>query len=527
MYDLLILNGRIITGSGNPWFYGDLAVANGKIARIGRLAGESAPTIIDALGCVVCPGFIDGHSHSDLFLFVDPEAQQKVLQGVTTENLGLDGISVAPIDRKNIAAWQRNIAGLDGDPGLEWTWRSFSDYLDAIDALPASDNVTAYVGLGTIRLKVMGLADRPPTGREMAEMKELAARAMAEGARGVSSALIYPPSMYQSVEEMAEITRVVRDCDGIFDVHLRSESDHMRPALEEVLEVGRRSGVPVNITHFKVMGRKNWGRSEEMLELIDQARREGLDVHLAQYPYIAGSTMFQSVIPPWYQARGPEGLIRALKENKEEIKRDIGQRTDWENFAGSSGWENIFVSSVGSEANKSCEGKNVVEIAALRGLDDPAEAALDLLAEEELDVGMVVFSMDETDVVNIMRHPAVSFITDGLLGGAKPHPRVYGTFPRILGHYVRERGVLKLEEAIRKMTSLSAEKLRLKSKGLLAEGYDADITVFNPDTIIDRATFAEPRKFSAGIEWVLVNGQVVVEKGRHTGARPGRTVRTH
>jgi N-acyl-D-amino-acid deacylase len=525
MYDLLILNGKIVSGAGNPWFYGDVAIVKDKIAKIGRLAKEQAKKIIDAKGNIVSPGFIDMHSHSDLFIFVDPKAEQKTMQGVTTENVGMDGMSVAPIDEKNIADWRKHLSGLAGDPKIDWTWRRFGDYLDAVDALPTSINITSYVGLGTIRLKAMGMTDRVPTADEVEQMKRLAAQSMEEGARGISAGLIYPPSQYQALDEVVEIAKVVREYDGIYDVHLRSEGDRLIEAMEEVIEIGRRSGIAVLITHFKVMGKKNWGLSEKSIELLDEARREGIDVTVAQYPYLAGSTMLHAVVPPWFHAKGPNELIRMLRQEKQILKKDMKERMDWENFVASMGWENVVVSSVESEANKKFEGKNMVEIASMRGLDDPADAALDLLAEEELAVGMIVFYGDERDAVRIMQHPSMSVITDGLLGG-KPHPRVYGTYPRILGRYVREQGVMSLEEAIRKMTSNTAQKLRLRSKGLIAEDYDADITIFNPDTIIDHSTYNEPRRFPSGIEWVIVNGQVVVEKGKHTKATPGRTVRT-
>ncbi len=525
MYDILILNGKIITGDGNPWFYGDVAVFKDKIVRIGRLGQEQAAKVIDARGCFVCPGFIDGHSHSDLFILAEPKAEQKVMQGVTTENLGMDGMSLAPIQERDIALWRKHLAGLAGNPLPEWKWRSFADYFDAVDARPPSINITSYVGLGTIRLQVMGMTDRPATAAEIEQMKQLAARAMEEGARGISSGLIYPPSQYQTLEEVVEIAKVAQSYDGIYDVHLRNEGDHLFPAMEEVFEIGRRSGIPVLITHFKASGRRNWGKSEKALEMLDQARRQGVEVTIAQYPYTAGSTMLHSVIPPWYHAQGPDRLVQALREKREEIKKDIRERMNWQNTSAITGWENIVVSSVESEANKQYEGKSIAAIASLRGLKDPADAACDLLVEEDLAVGMILFSMDEKDVVRIMKHPSVSFITDGLLGG-KPHPRVYGAFPRILGRYVREQGVMSIEEAIRKMTSLPAEKLRLKSKGRLAETYDADMVVFNPETVIDRGTYDNPRQFPSGIEWVLVNGKIVVEKERHTQETPGKCIRT-
>jgi N-acyl-D-amino-acid deacylase len=524
MYDLLILNGKIISGTGNPWFYGDLAVVKDKIVKVGHLSKAEAVNAINAQGCFVAPGFIDGHSHSDLFIFVDPKAEQKTLQGITTENVGLDGLSVAPIDEKNVAGWRRHLSGLAGDPPIRWNWKSFGDYLDAIDALPISDNITSYVGLGTVRLKVMGMTDRLATQAEIEQMKQIAAQAMQEGARGISSGLIYPPSQYQTLDEVAAIARVVQAYDGIYDVHIRNESDHVIEAINEVIEIGRQSEIPILITHFKVSGMRNWGLSEKTLQMVDDARREGVEVTIAQYPYTAGSTMLHAVIPPGYHAGGPDKLIRALREDKERLKKDM-READGENISNLIGWENIIISSVVSETNKHCEGKSISEIALLRGLNDPADAAIDLLVEEDLAVGMIVFSMDEKDVVRIMRHPSVSFITDGLLGG-KPHPRVYGSFPRILGRYVRDQGILSLEEAVRKMTSLPAEKLRLKTKGRIAENYDADITIFDFNTIIDKATYENPRQFSPGIEWVIVNGKVVVEKGRHTQAAPGKTVRT-
>jgi N-acyl-D-amino-acid deacylase len=497
-----------------------------KIVRIGRLGQREAIRVIDAKGCVVSPGFIDGHTHSDLFIFVNPSMKEKIMQGVTTVNFGLDGMSVAPIDEKNIADWRRLISGLDGDPQIVWNWRSLGDYFDAIDFLPKSVNVSSYVGLGTIRLKVIGMSDREASSEEIGHMKRIAAQAMEEGARGISAGLIYPPSLYQPMSEVVEIAKVVREYDGIYDVHMRSEGDGLFQAMEEVIEIGRRSGIHVLITHFKVLGKKNWGLSDKSLKMLDDARQRGFEVTIAQYPYTAASGSLLTVIPPWYHAKGPDALIQMLRKDKEAIKKDIRERIDWENPAAIAGWENILVSSVESDANKKCEGKSILEIASMRNLDDPADAALDMLAEEELAVGLIMFFGDENDVIRIMKHPSVSFISDGILGGSKPHPRVYGTFPRILGRYVRDQGILSMEEAVRKMTSLPAEKLRLRSKGVIGENYDADITIFDPDRIIDNATYEDPKQISSGIEWVIVNGQVVVEKGKLTHARPGKVIRT-
>lgn len=525
MYDLLIKNGKIIDGSGNPWMAADVAIADGKIARIGQLGDAQTDRSIDAGGKFVCPGFIDGHSHSDLFILDNPMAEQKIMQGITTENMGLDGMSVAPILKKDIPGWKRHLAGLAGDPDVDWSWRSFADYLDTIDRRKTATNVCSYVGLGTIRLKVMGMDGRKATANEIQQMERIAAEAMAQGARGISAGLIYPPSQYQALDEMVAIAKIARRYDGIFDVHMRSESDRIVEAIEEVLEIGKQSEIPVLITHFKIRGKNNWGRASALLKMLDEARAQGVDVTVAQYPYTAGSTVLHAVIPPWYHTKGPDHLIAMLRDDREPIKKDIRERTDWENFSAIVGWDKIFVTSVVSGANKAFEGKSIAEIAEARGDEDPVDAALDLLAEEDLAVGMVNFGLSEKDVVQIMASPTVSIITDGLLGGNMPHPRVYGTCPRILGKYVREKKVMSWEEAVRKMTSLPARKLRLKNKGMIAEQYDADVVVFDPETVIDTSTYESPRTFPKGIDWVIVNGKVVVKNGEHTGARHGKTIR--
>jgi len=525
MYDLVIKNGKIIDGSGNPWLATDVAVADGKIVRIGQLGEMQADCVIDAGGKFVCPGFVDGHSHSDLIILDNPTADQKIMQGITTENMGLDGMSVAPILKKDIPGWRRHLAGLAGNPDIDWGWESFADYLDAIDTCQVATNVCSYVGLGTIRLMVMGMDGREATPDEIEQMKRITAAAMEQGARGISAGLIYPPSQYQSLAEIVEIAKVVRRYDGIFDVHMRSEADGIVGAIEEVLEIGRQSTIPVLITHFKIRGKNNWGKAAALLKMLDDARAEGVDVTVAQYPYTAGSTILHAVIPPWYHTKGPDHLIDMLRDNREPIKKDIRERMDWENFSAIVGWDKIFVTSVVTEANKPFEGKHIAEIAAERGITDPADAACDLLVEENLAVGMVNFGLSEGDVVEIMKSPTVSIITDGLLGGTMPHPRTYGTCPRILGRYVREQEVMSWEEAVRKMTSLPAQKLRLKKKGLLMEQFDADIVVFDPEAIVDTSTYEEPRTFPDGIDWVIVNGKIVVANGTHTGTRAGKTIR--
>ncbi len=524
MFDLLIKNGRVVDGSGNPWVTADVAVTDGRIAAIGRIGDAAAATVLDAAGRVVCPGFIDGHSHSDLYALSAPESRQKIMQGFTTEVVGLDGMSVAPISEAHKPGWRKHLSGLAGNPGTPWSWNSMGGYLDAVDATPAAVNICSYAGLGTIRLNVVGMDDRAPSADEMEQMRRLTAEAMEQGARGVSAGLIYPPSQYQRLEEIVALCRVAARYDGIFDVHMRNESDRIAESVEEVLEVGRRAGIPVLITHFKVRGRKNWGSAGRLLERLEKARADGIDVTPSQYPYTAGSTFLHAVIPPWYHTRGADALVEALHRRRADIKRDIAQRMDWENFAGILGWENIYVSSVAGAANRACEGKSLSRIAAERGVE-PADAACDLLVEEQLAVGMIAFGLDEGDIRTILRHPLTSVITDGLLSGGKPHPRAYATSARILGRYVREDGVISLEDAVRKLTSLPAAKARLRRKGLLAAGFDADIVVFDPASVLDTNSYEDPMRHPAGIEHVAVNGRLVVRDGVHTGAAPGRTIR--
>ena len=384
MYEIVIKNGRIIDGSGNPWFAADVAIADGKIVKIGQVGDAQADEVIDAGGKFVCPGFVDGHSHSDLMILEEPLAEQKIMQGITTENVGLDGLSVTPIKKKDIPGWQKQLAGLAGNPDVKWCWESFGDYLDAVDRQKVATNVCSYVGLGTIRLMVMGMEDRPATADEIQQMKRIAAEAMEQGARGISAGLIYPPGQYQTLDEMVAIARVVRQYDGIYDVHMRSEADGIVGAIEEVLTIGRQSQIPVLITHFKIRGKNNWGRAPELLQMLEDARKQGVDVTIAQYPYTAGSTILHAVIPPWYHAKGPDHLIGLLRDDREPIKKDIRERMDWENFSAHVGWDNIFVSSVESESNKAFEGKHISDIAAIRGNADPVDAAINLLVEEKL-----------------------------------------------------------------------------------------------------------------------------------------------
>ncbi len=524
MFDILIRDALIIDGTGAPGKRGDIGVSGDAIIAVGALAGSSAELFIDAGECVASPGFIDAHSHEDLSILVNPDSSAKLMQGVTTVVTGMDGLSLAPIDSRNIPLWKSYLAGINGFPEWEWTWRSFGEYLDTVDTTRPSVNLASYAGIGAIRLAVMGLDDRIATSDEIERMAYIARECMEEGAIGVSAGLIYPPNQYQTTEEIARIAAAARPFGGVFNVHLRSEGDRLFEAMEEAFMIGRKAGIPVVITHFKVMGRRNHGSAERALEMVDRARRDGVEVNLEQYPYTAASTTLQSVIPPWYLAGGTDDLMRSLCDHRDEVKRDIRERNDWENWSHAVGWENIVVSSSPSGRNAGAVGKSVAEIAANRGIADAADAAIDILMDERGAVSMIMHCMDENDVAAVMRHPETAVITDGILGGT-PHPRAFGSFPRVLGRYVRETHTLQLEEAIRRMTSLSANRLNLSRKGRIAPGYDADIVLFDPNTIIDRGTYDSPEKPPEGIRWVVVRGEVAVRDGRHMGSSSGRVIR--
>ncbi len=527
MLDYIIANGRIVDGTGNRWYRADLGVLGDRIAVIGKGLDPEARRTIDASGMVVSPGFIDMHSHSDLMLLVDSDCSQKVYQGVTTELVGQDGISVAPVRDEMKDSLRRQVAGLLGNPDVQWDWNSLGEYLECVEKRHTSTNVITLVPYGQIRQSIMGDADRAPGAGELASMKALADESIREGAVGVSIGLIYPPCVYATGEEIAAVLEGVARKGAFLVSHIRNESDHLLDAIEEVLTISRNAESALHISHLKAAGKSNWSKTEALLERLDQATANGQEISFDQYPYVAASTMFGAVFPPWSHAGGPDALLARLEDaqTRERIMAEMNHPdpAPWENWVRSCGWDNIIVTSVESEANEEIEGMTVEEIAEKRGVS-PAEAACDLMIEEDTAVSMVMFWGEEEGVQKVLQHPAHTVGSDGLLGG-KPHPRVYGTFPRVLGHYVRDRGVLPLEDAIRRMTSFPAQRLGLQDRGILKAGMYADITVFDPETIRDRATFLEPRQYPDGVNYVLANGQIIIDQGRHTGNRPGRVLR--
>jgi N-acyl-D-amino-acid deacylase len=528
-YDLVIRGGRLLDGAGNPWFRADVAIRGDRIAVIGQLGDPPARRTIDARNRIVAPGFIDMHSHSDFALLVEGRAESKVRQGVTTEVLGESG-SAAPVIGPVAEAMKNSLGPL----GLQLDWTDFTGYFARLEKQGISVNVLSFAGSGQLRSAVIGYDNRPPSASELERMKTLLRDAMSQGAFGLSSGLIYPPNSYMKTDELVELAREAARGGGLYISHVRGEGTTLLEALKEAITIGERAGLPVEIFHFKATGFMR-GKILEAVRIIEEARSRGIDIAANQYPYVAGSTGLSASIPSWAHEGGRLKLVERLKDRqaRERIKAEMKTGAPgWHNLVKETGnFENIRVASVRSDRNKKFEGRSIADIAKERGTA-PEDALMDLLIEEQGNVGAIYFSMIEDDVKTAMKLPWVSIGSDGtavspegVLGRGKPHPRFYGTFPRILGKYVREEKILTLEDAVRKMTSLPAARLRLSDRGLLRAGMVADVVVFDPERVIDRATFDEPHRYAEGIDVVVVNGQVVLDEGRHTGATPGRVLR--
>jgi N-acyl-D-amino-acid deacylase len=525
--NVLVRGGTVVDGTGAPAWRADVLVRDGRVAAVAPdLAVADDARVVDAGGLHVAPGFIDTHSHSDLRVLVEPDLPMKVMQGITLDVLGQDGISVAPVRDEDVAHVKKQLAGLLGDPEVERDWRSVADYLGLLDR-GAGLNLAYLVPHGAVRAGAMGLGARKPDAAELERMVALVARAMDEGAIGLSTGLIYPPCCYADTDELVALCTKVAQKGGVFVVHMRSESDYILDALDEMIDVGRRSGVHVHLSHFKIAGRDNWPRVGEMLERVRAAQASGVRITADQYPYVAGSTMFGAILPPWAHDGGSEEtLARLASPDERRAMRAAMEKpgpNEWDSFWQWTGPEGIVIADVPSGRRPEVMGKSVAEAAQKAG-KDALEFAFDLLSSERMGVSMISFSQSEQVVARVMREPYVNVCTDGLLGG-RPHPRAYGTYPRILGRYVREQAVLPLEEAVRKMTSQAADAMHLGDRGRLAPGQAGDVVIFDAGKVIDRATFADPLQPPDGIVHVLVAGVAVVDGGRSTGARPGRAVR--
>jgi N-acyl-D-amino-acid deacylase len=515
-FDLLITNARIIDGSGGPSVTGSVAVRDGRIAGVGRVSGPAARTI-DAGGKVLAPGFIDPHSHSDFSLLVDGNAESKIRQGVTTEVIGESG-SVAP-----------------QKPTAERNWSDFAGYFVAIERSKTAVNLLSYVGLGQVREFVMGNDERAPKTNELEQMSRLVADAMKQGAYGVATGLIYSPNAYAKTDELIALSRPASAAGGLYASHLRYDGEKLNEGIEEAIAIGEGARIPVHVFHLKVTGAKNFGRMKEVIALVEAAQKRGVEFSADQYPYVASSTGLSQTIPPWAHEGGGAKLAERLKdpETRAKIRREMDDpHPTWENRLISAGtWHNVQLASIRETSYKKYEGMRIDEAAKAAG-KDAYDFVFEILIANRGSVGCVWFIIDENDLKLAMKQPWVSvgsdgsaLATSGPLRTGVPHPRNFGTFPRVLGKYVREEKVISLEQAVHKMSGLTAKQLHIRDRGLISEGLAADLVIFDPATVIDKATFTDPFQYPLGIPTVIVNGRLVLDNGRHTGERPGIVIR--
>jgi dihydroorotase/N-acyl-D-amino-acid deacylase len=529
-YDLIIEHGRVVDGTGAPWYAADVGIRAGRIAAIGRLDSAAAKQRIDAAGRIVAPGFIDMLGQSELTVLVDPHVPSKVFQGITTEITG-EGNSVAPVNE----AIARENAEQYRHYGIKRDWSDFAGYFARLERQGIGINLASYVGATTVREMVVGYGDRAATPDELKQMQALVAEAMRQGAVGVSSSLEYAPAPYASTEELIALSRTAAEFGGIYATHMRSEQEAIVAALDETIRIGREAHIPVEIWHLKAGGVGNFGLMPEIVAHIERARAQGIDIAADTYAYPAWANDMSAFIPPWAHDGGSAKLIERLKDPavRVRLKKELATvSTDWDNeWQSIPGPEAILVSTVTNPKLLSIQGHTLSDIAKSRGTD-PMDTLFDILVEDDAQTEVAVFAMSEPDIALAAVQPWVSFCNDsagtspeGLLGKEFPHPRAYGTFPRVLRKYVREERRMRLEEAIRKFTSLPASRLRLNDRGVLKAGMWADIVVFDPETISDRATFSAPNQLSVGMEWVLVNGAPVVAEGKLTQSLPGQVLR--
>ncbi|WP_395293189.1 amidohydrolase family protein [Kitasatospora hibisci] len=522
---LVFKGATVVDGTGADRYRADVRVEGGLIAAIGR--GLGAASAVDADGLVLAPGFIDMHAHSDLALLLEPEHPAKVTQGVTCEVLGQDGLSYAPVDDTTLAALRRQLAGWNGDPeDFDWDWRTVGGYLDRLDRTGTGVNACYLVPHGSLRMLAMGWANRRPTPAELDRMRALLAEGLEEGAVGLSSGLSYTPGMYADTAELVELCRVVARHGGFHAPHQRSYGEGALAGYAEMVEIARRSGCPLHLTHATMNFGVNRGRAGELLDLLDRALADGVDLTLDSYPYLPGSTTLAALLPSWATEGGPQATLARLAETDacERIRHEVEEKGSDGCHGVVTDWATVQLSGVRNPALAGLVGRTVADIAVEQGLSG-TDVFLDLLRRDELATGILQHVGHEENVRAIMRHRAHTVGSDGLLVGARPHPRAWGTFPRYLARYSRESGVLTLEEAIARMTGRPAARLRLDRRGRIAPGHHADLVLLDPGKVRDTATFDRPRQPAAGIEHVYVNGTAVVRQGRTTGARPGRALR--
>jgi N-acyl-D-amino-acid deacylase len=527
-FDVLIRGGMIYDGSGKAPQPGDVALRGDRIAAIGNLAKAIAKTVVDAKGLAVTPGFINMLSWSTDSLLVDGRGQSEVRQGVTTQIMG-EGWSWGPVN----AAIKKRMKAEQIDIKYDIEWTTLSDYLYFLERKGVSQNVASYLGATTVREYVLGLESKKPSAEELDRMRQLVEREMRAGALGIATALEYAPAYYADTEELIELCKVAARYQGKYITHMRSEGVRLLEGIDEALRICREAKIPTEIYHFKAAGKDNWGKMDAAIAKVEAARREGLPVTANMYGYTAGAAPLTSCIPPWAMEGGEVAMRRRLRDpaDRKRVLDDIRDKTDWPNFYRNAGSpDNVLLISFKQEALKSLQGKTLAQIAQQRG-KDPVETLLDLLVEDGSSIGTAYFITAEENIRKLMPLPWISYGSDeaaqapeGVFLKSMPHPRAYGNFARVLGKYVRDEKLLSLEAAIRKLTSLPAGNLGLDHRGLLREGYFADVVVFDPKTVADRATYAKPHQYAVGVKHVFVNGVQVLKNGEHTGAKPGRAL---
>lgn len=525
--DLIIKNAHIIDGTGSPAYKADLGVSGDRIVRIENSIIEEAELVIDGEGLCLSPGFIDPHTHSDMALIISPLAESKIYQGVTTEVVGNCGSSPVPL----LGAAREETQAEAAVYGLDIDWTDMAGYLARIRRQGVALNIVPLVGHNTVRGAVMGYGDVQPDTHQQAAMEKLVQEAMEQGGHGLSTGLYYPPGFYAKTDEVIGLAHAAGRMGGVYASHIRSESDTLFEAVDEAIEIGKKADISVQISHLKLEGEHNFAGADRLLEKIDRANAAGRVVNCDQYPYAASSTWLGACLPNWAQAGGGKTVASRLKnpDIRKALKEDYRlNRMDWDNRSGITRWDQVLLTDV--EGRHEVDGKTVAEVAEMDGAD-PLDTLFDLIILTDAGASAVYFDQLEENVQVLMQHDRVMISSDGsslspegILGRGNPHPRNYGTFPRVLGRYVRELGTLTLEQAVHKMTGKTAKAFNLDGRGIIKVGAFADLVLFDAGTIIDRATFTDPKQFPAGIPWVIVNGKVVVANGKHTGALPGRTI---
>ena len=524
MFDILIKGATIVDGTGAKAWVGDAAIAGGRFVALDRRIPGEARRVIAADGYMLTPGFIDIHCHSDFSLFDHPEADIKLRQGVTLEVLGNCGTSLAPLEEIS-----RTLIPAESDSDIQsWEhpldWTSYGQYARTLGSSGLSINVTGLVGHGTLRLTAMGPSDKTPTPNQMARMESLLSQSMDEGAAGLSTGLIYAPGCFADTRELVALAKVAGRNGGYYASHIRNEADRIITALEEVIRIGREAQIPVHVSHLKIAGKKNWALWETVVDKLASARSQGIDITCDVYPYFHSSTTILALLPPWCLEGGMTSLMPRLKDPRQR-ERIIGGIKDgiagWENMVLHTGLDKIVISSVRNEQHKSLQGKSIDQIAT-EAQQDPFEVLLDLVASENGAVSIITESMNEENMVRFLSLPGAMVGSDGSPNQGRPHPRLYGTFPRVIRRVVRELGALSMEAAVHKMSGLTARRLGLKDTGILRKGFIADAVLFDPLTFGDTATYDRPRSFPRGLLATIVNGEVVIDGEKHTGAKPGR-----